>query len=523
MSTEKDYTHKVWLALLALIVVLVGVSLLPPSTIGGIPLRRANIFSDLFHYSDGPEPSTSQVVLNEEEFRVNMAAVTEQIVADTLPPTVQTTFTWRVGDAKSRYMLGPDSVRFANTARAGITLIEDFDTTGNSRMEALYTKLLKGGPVRIAVFGDSFIEGDILTADLRERMQGLYGGSGVGFAPMASPLTGFRRTVKTQSKGWSTHNIMQYRTTPQELRDHFYMSGWVCEPTTDAQTRWECSNTHKYLTPCAEARVLFISHANSRAEVTVNDTLRRSFAIEGDDALRQIEITGIPLRSLSFRVTEGAEGFIGYGALLEGGGVGVDNYSVRSNNGQAMFRTNPTINAQANDMLNYDLVVLQYGLNIMQQGIRNYANYSKQMEKMVAYVRQCFPTAAILVMGVSDRSVRTDNGIEPMDAVPYMIQYQRQVAVGSGAAFWDTAAAMRAMGGMKLFVANGWAGKDYTHINYAGGQRVADALAEALHEGVRQRAQIRKRELLFKQRNTGINDSLKLRVSDHLLTPVVIK
>ena len=61
----------------------------------------------------------------------------------------------------------------------------------------------------------------------------------------------------------------------------------------------------------------------------------------------------------------GNEGFIGYGAVFEADGVVVDNYSVRSNNGQAMFWTNPSVNAQMNDLLGYDLVILQYGLNIM--------------------------------------------------------------------------------------------------------------------------------------------------------------
>lgn len=87
----------------------------------------------------------------------------------------------------------------------------------------------------------------------------------------------------------------------------------------------------------------------------------------------------------------GAEDFVGYGAVFESRGVVVDNYSVRSNNGQAMFWTNPSVNAQINAMLGYDLVVLQYGLNIMQPGVKNYTNYAGQIEKMIAYVRQCFP------------------------------------------------------------------------------------------------------------------------------------
>lgn len=161
----------------------------------------------------------------------------------------------------------------------------------------------------------------------------------------------------------------------------------------------------------------------------------------------------------------------------------VDNYSVRSNNGQAMFWTNPSVNAQMNALLGYDLVILQYGLNIMQTGVSNYTNYAGQIEKMVAYVRQCFPTAAVLVLGVSDRSVKTDAGFEPMDAIPHMLGYQRGAAENTGAAFWPTCDAMRSLGGMEQFVANGWAGKDFTHINYAGGRRVAWSLFDALNAG----------------------------------------
>ena len=81
--------------------------------------------------------------------------------------------------------------------------------------------------------------------------------------------------------------------------------------------------------------------------------------------MRQIVVHD-DIRSLSFKVLSGAAETIGYGAIFESApGVVVDNYSIRSNNGQAMFWTSPTVNAQINEMLGYDLVILQYGLNIL--------------------------------------------------------------------------------------------------------------------------------------------------------------
>ena len=199
----------------------------------------------------------------------------------------------------------------------------------------------------------------------------------------------------------------------------------------------------------------------------------------------------------------------------------VDNYSVRSNNGQALFWTAPGVNAQINALLGYDLVILQYGLNLLQSGVHAYGGYGRQIENMIAYVRQCFPTAAVLVMSVSDRSERTDQGFVSMSSAPSMAQAQRQAARNAGAAFWSTYEAMRSLGGMARFVQNGWAGKDFTHINYAGGQRVAWSLYDAMLSGAQA---VRERERICTASDNVIEETLALRVDSlfHGIAPAVI-
>lgn len=492
---ETNYTRNGWIAAAALIGVLVAVSFIPPRSFGGVTLRRANILSDLLTFDDAPTRTTESAVFNEEEFQVDMAEVTERIEADTVPPRVQTLFEWEIGrDTMPRMQPLPDTLRRVKR----IVPIEAYDSLRPDGIRAFYDTLLTARrPVRIAVLGDSFVEGDILTADLRECLQMSYGGGGTGFAPMASPLTAFRRTVKTTSKGWTSYNIMQRKKTPAALREKFYVSGWVCQPANGASTRWETTTYRNKLDECTCGRIFFLSADSSRLEVTVNDSLRHEFAVEGDPAVRQIAVRAPRIGSLALRVVSGAEGFVGYGAVLEGEGVSVDNYSIRSNNGQAMFWTNPSVDAQIDAMLDYDLVILQYGLNIMQNGVYNYTNYAEQIVKMVTFVRECFPGAAVLIMGVSDRSVRTDAGFRPMVAVPYMTAYQRLAASNVQAAFWPTSDAMHTFGGMETFVRNGWAGKDYTHINYAGGKRVGWALFEALNQGAGAVYEERQREVVL--------------------------
>ena len=502
---SENYTFNGWIAAAALVGVLVAVSFIPPRTLGGVKIRRANILSDIFDFDDTPARSPESAVFNEEEFQVDMTEGAERIDADTLPPRVQTLFEWEIGrDTTLRAEVLPDT---ACTRR--IVAIEEYDSLRPDGMRAFYdTVLLARRPVRIAVLGDSFIEGDILTADLRERLQETYGGGGTGFAPMASPLTAFRRTVKTVSKGWTSYNIMQRKKTPQTLRDKFYVSGWVCQPVEGASTRWETTAYRRKLDECSCGRIFFLSPDSSRIEVTVNDSLRREFSVEGDPSVRQIAVRAPRIGSLAFRVVSGTRGFIGYGAVLESDGVSVDNYSIRSNNGQAMFWTNPSIDAQIDAMLDYDLVILQYGLNVMQNGVYNYTNYAAQIEKMVTFVRECFPGAAVLVMGVSDRSVRTDAGFAPMAAVPYMTAYQRLAASNVQAAFWPTADAMHNLGGMGHFVRSGWAGKDFTHINYSGGRRIGRALFDALNDRIRAAHELRRRRVCF---DPVLPDSLHLK------------
>ena len=85
---------------------------------------------------------------------------------------------------------------FSDTCPPGMTCIEDYgDSTGRG-MEAFYRALDEASsrPVRIAWLGDSFVEGDILTADLRALLQERYGGCGVGYLAMH-----IERVVETET------------------------------------------------------------------------------------------------------------------------------------------------------------------------------------------------------------------------------------------------------------------------------------------------------------------------------------
>ena len=505
-NPKEDYTSRGWLVASATLLILFIVSLIPPISAGGIELRRASILSDLVRFDDGESKTESepQPEINVAEFEVDLEAVAEQVAktqALASPTGSATSASWEgifeeqpsggeefVEDQEPLPSLEelPTTDYSAILPEASlITPIENFAHEGMGAWDRLYEKLLwNKEQVRVAFMGDSFVEGDILTADLRELLQDTFHGGGVGFAPVASPFTGFRQTIKTTSKGWTPYNIMQRKSAPAPYADDFFVSGWVAKASAGASTRWDMTTKRRHLEEVERARLLFICRQRAEIGLKLNDGEERVFFFEGDEVVRQIVVEQEQIRSLEMTILSGAETFTGIGAEFDSKkGVAVDNFSIRSNNGQAMFWSNASVNSQINTMRPYDLVILQYGLNIMQAERHNYSLYGEQVEKMISYVESCFPGAAVLVMGVSDRSQKGEDGIKPMESAKSLTQSQREASQNKGVAFWDTYAAMQRMGGMTEFVTNGWAGKDYTHINYAGGARIARELYYAILKG----------------------------------------
>ena len=470
-TPEKDYSHRGWIAALALIAVLGAVSFIPPQSLGGVKLRRANILSDILSFEDAAAEAAEPALFDEDDFHVDMAQVArrieaERIEADTAPRPVQTIFEWLLRqDSSGRRAVVPDTVRL----NPALVAIEQFAPADSGRLRAFYDTLLYARrPVRIAVLGDSFIEGDILTADLREKLQQAYGGGGAGFAPMASPLTAFRRTIKTQSKGWTAYNIMQRKAAPQNLRGHFFVSGWVCQPSEGAST---ASHGHGAPYPFAGIQGELRDGRVHRLRRCLRSRRRRGRQLLGAQQQRAGDVLDKPVGQCADQRPRG---------LRPG---------------------NPAIRAQ------------------------HHADGGAQLHQLRPTDRENGRLRTAVLphggrAGVSDRSVKTDAGFEPMDAIPYMLDYQRGAAENTGAAFWPTCDAMRSLGGMEQFVANGWAGKDYTHINYAGGRRVAWSLVDAINAGAYEAHAAAEAARIRRQAEQAVLDSVRLLKIDRELRPV---
>ena len=343
MSSQRDYTSYAPLITLLVVAVLIGLSFLPRFKVGGVTIKRTNIISDLIQQEEDPElleadPYFDSTFLNEAAAMKVIDSATRNANYDTLNLLDLASEEWQIStsqeeDEQNNLLLSsPLQTHKANVA------IECFSDEAMERInEALNKK--NGHPVRIAVLGNSFIEGDIFTADLREQLQDLRGGRGVGFVPFATPMSKFRASVLHNYSNWNIYNIRNKAEIPAEYKKSFSVSGMVCVPNEGATTRLEGVTFRKHLNQADAARLIFINRNNTRINVVVNDSVSRIFTPESSDHIQQIVIKA-PIHSIKVTLTH-TQGFTGYGIVLEGrGGVSVDNYSIRGNSGMALFETN---------------------------------------------------------------------------------------------------------------------------------------------------------------------------------------
>ena len=226
--SKKDCTSRLVWYTLAVVVAMVGIGLVPEFELFGMRFAKVDIFSEL-RAADG---DVVEYQADIERLEQELAALTTPdtlVVADSLPPTPPVRYEWIVSEAQQGENRVRSSEELRSIAERCSVAIEDFDTVDVTRFDRCVEKLAQGERVRIAFMGDSFVEGDILTSDLREELQSVFGGRGVGFVACDIPFATVRKTVKRTSSGWSAYSVMKPKSAPQDVADKFFVSGYLAK------------------------------------------------------------------------------------------------------------------------------------------------------------------------------------------------------------------------------------------------------------------------------------------------------
>ena len=319
----------------------------------------------------------------------------------------------------------------------------------------------KNGKIRIAYYGDSMTDGDLIVQDLRALFQNAFGGLGIGFLPIASvkrpkrPFGVSGQVFFTQGNGtW-----VQYRSSNQAHISQLY------------------------------APALFYGasgNKEAKVEIAYNDTVRVVKSLDTDKLLNVLPLTE-GANTKSVRITFYKSDSIpiyGVGSM-QGKGVYIDNFSSRGNSGLPLSLFNPDLMRAFDRALGgYDLVVLHFGANVLNYGTLDYSWYERGMTKVINQIRACFPHTSILVISTADKSTKVEMEMQTDKAVVPLANAQRKYAQDTRSGFINLYELMGGRGSMKQWVeANPpLAGKDYTHFNPRGAKKVAHLIYNKLME-----------------------------------------
>lgn len=334
---------------------------------------------------------------------------------------------------------------------------------------------------RIAFLGDSFIEGDLLTMDVRETMQRTLGGNGVGFVPVCSAVANFRATVSHTFDGWETV-YMKNGNSGMSQRIQTIV-GSVSKPKSDnAWVEYKITGHKSHLKGVKQAYFYFIANSGANITVKVNETLSRTYNISASENIQRIAVDeSMEISKVRFTVEGRPSEFYAYGVSLDNDkGVVLDSFGDRGSSGGHFARLDSLTNIDFASYINYDLIVVEFGLNVLEKYVMKYTHFENRMVDAVNRLKMIYPDAAIVVMGIGDRVYNDNGNYVSMPSAVVMRRHQRNVAKRCAVAYWDTFAAMGGAGSMLDFVKKGYAAKDYIHLSWRGAAIVADKFTESL-------------------------------------------
>lgn len=345
-------------------------------------------------------------------------------------------------------------------------------------------------PVRVMHYGDSQIEEDRITNNLRENLQKQYGGGGVGLIPLHQtiPTRTIRQwlsidgVVQTAQKGTKRYLVYGPRSMRMDGDDYGVM-GQVAimdstlvagsedvilniEPIDKKRTPHNYFNRIRVLTDSVDGYVL------------TNDTTLH-YTTQSFTTLHYI----LPDSTTRCALHLQGRGKV-YGISLETDkGVIVDNIPMRGCSGNIFTKIDSAQLAAFYRETNTRLIILQYGGNMIPQTenpstISGYVRTT--LRQQVRYIRACAPQASILFIGPSDMSTRIDGEMVTYPLVPYMDRLLKKMAQEEQIAYWSMYDAMGGNGSMVKWVEVGLAGSDYVHFTRAGANKVGKKLYDWL-------------------------------------------
>ena len=342
------------------------------------------------------------------------------------------------------------------------------DSTTDSRMflKTFYASLAESSErtVRVLHYGDSQIEEDRMSQQIREALQNKYGGAGVGLMPLAQTIPS--RTVRQQL-------YMNDRFTMPSQGPRRYM---VYGPKRDQRE----DGLYGVM---GQVAVMNDSLVRGSEEVMAVCT-----PLDGRKRYTRWQLFADPTISDSIvgdTVWLRGKGNV-YGLSQESEtGIIVDNIPMRGCLGLVFNKIDSAQLASFYREQNVRLIIMQFGGNAIPSNKNpgTIQGIVKGLRQQVQIMRSLAPEASILFIGPSDMLTQTDGEWTTYPMVPYMDRLLRKMALEENIAYFSLFRWMGGAGSMLHWQEIGLAGTDGVHFTRAGARKAGNAVANWILEG----------------------------------------
>lgn len=338
---------------------------------------------------------------------------------------------------------------------------------------------------RILHYGDSQIEMDRISSYLREQLQKMYGGSGMGLLPALEVTPKY--TVAVQSTGSWTRKLTFGGAENRAKHNRYGPMAYFCKKESEVASvvltaREGTTFKNRSFKSCkvlvgAIDRPLEISIA-TYGKVLESKTLQASATEQLVDFHLDSTNGSVGLKF------SGANADI-LGISLDGGsGIMLDNIPMRGCSGTIFRRISADQLARTYRMMGVKMVILQFGGNSL-PGMTSKASadaYGKKFYDEIKYLKSVDPNLMVFVIGPADMSVRINGTFQTHPQLENVRDALKKATIDAGGVYWDMYEAMGGRGSMITWVKSKPAlgSPDYIHFSQKGAEKIAGILYNSL-------------------------------------------
>jgi hypothetical protein len=334
--------------------------------------------------------------------------------------------------------------------------------------------------VRVLYYGDSQIEMDRFSSNLREFFQEKFGGFGPGMVPFCQTIPS--GAINQSCSGeYSSYSLWgEYRSNRESdygpLAKMYRINGSNSFSASAPNRKGETDSRDNYSNVS-----LLINNLSGKFNAELSDRINHAKYAQQADSLG-IQLVEFPMNfsTRSFSISMQGNANI-YGVLIDGGfGVAVDNIAMRSASGLHFTSMKDSLMRLTFQMLDVGMIILQYGGNVVPglSGEKSIEAYVAKLISQIKYLQRVAPNIPILFIGPSDMLSIVDGQLKTYKHLPFLVEKLSEEIPKSGAAFWNMYHVMGGANSMRAWVKKGWAGNDYVHFTPKGAHEIANVLMQ---------------------------------------------